>query len=97
MKKAITMPLLRHCYAIMILSLLVFPLVSQAEESGPVIRNTDLGPIVGVTYLNAGALMTGPDRSEMRFAREKGFYYIIGPGGVADYYFLRYSREINPR
>ena len=63
----------------------------------PAIRNIDLGPIVGVTFLNAGALMTGPDRSEMRFARERGFYYIIGPGGVADYYFLRYSREINPR
>lgn len=55
-----------------------------------------IGPIIGVTFKRKGALISRSDQ-DWRLAPRDGWYYIIGPGGVADYTFLRSVRTIDPR
>ena len=60
------------------------------------LRNIDLGPIIGVSWRPQGSLVS--DRGQdIRVSPRNAFYYIVGPGGVADYNFLRMAREITPR
>ena len=60
-------------------------------------REIFIGPIIGVAWKEMGEVLTGPGHKQVRYARNTGFYYIIGPGGVADYTFLRYGPEIEGR
>lgn len=60
------------------------------------LREVYLGPIIGVAFKKTGEVLTGPGR-EVRYVEITGLYYIIGPGGVADYTFLRYGPEIEGR
>lgn len=59
-------------------------------------RDLFLGPIVGVTFRNVGEVMSPPGGPVFE-APVSGFLYIIGPGGIADFHFLRWSGEIEGR
>ncbi|NWF37512.1 hypothetical protein [Mariprofundus sp. KV] len=59
------------------------------------LRAVNIGPIVGVAYKLKGALISRPESSSIQLASKNSYYYIIGPGGVADYYFLRDVSEID--
>ncbi|MGB8274233.1 MAG: hypothetical protein WCF16_03075 [Alphaproteobacteria bacterium] len=59
-------------------------------------RELFLGPIVGVTFRNVGEMMSPPGGPDFE-APVSGFLYIIGPGGIADFHFLRWSAEIEGR
>lgn len=63
---------------------------------GATFSQVDLGPIIGTTWRPRGSLVSGLG-NPVRTAPENGWYYIIGPGGVATYSFLRRTREIRPR
>ena len=59
-------------------------------------RNIYLGPIIGVAWRPVGSIVSAPGR-EVQLSPRDAFYYIIGPGGVVPYTFLRMAREIDPR
>lgn len=56
-------------------------------------RNTLLGPILGVAWINTGDPIT-PEGHPLRRAPFSGFMYIIGGGGVSDHEFLRWGTDI---
>ena len=60
------------------------------------LREVYIGPIIGVAFKKTGEVLTSPGR-EVRYVDTTGLYYIIGPGGVAEYTFLRYGPEIEGR
>ncbi len=59
-------------------------------------RSVFLGPIVGVAWRPKGSLKSAPGQP-IRVSARDAFYDIIGPGGVANYSFLRLARDIDPR
>jgi hypothetical protein len=61
------------------------------------LREVYIGPIIGVAFKERGEVLTGSGHKEVRYVEITGLYYIIGPGGVADYTFLRYGPEIEGR
>jgi len=60
------------------------------------IRHTYLGPILGVTWINTGDIVGQPG-TPPRVARNSGFMYLIGPGGIANHIFFRWGPEIAGR
>ena len=60
----------------------------------PIMRSVEIGPIIGVVYKLKGGLVSRPEAEAKQLAPRNAFYFIIGPGGVADYEFLRDTREI---
>jgi hypothetical protein len=56
-------------------------------------RAVELGPIEGVTWIEAGQQVSTPGWTGF-VAPTPGFLYVIGPGGIADFHFLRWSAEI---
>jgi|GEM_PF-6767721 len=63
----------------------------------PMVRDVEIGPIIGVAYKLKGGLISRPEAQTIQLAPRNAFFFIIGPGGVADYEFLRDTREIAPR
>lgn len=59
-------------------------------------REIRIGPIVGVAWKMRGGLISRPGKT-VRLSQKDAYYYIIGPGGVANYYFLRLVDEIDAR
>jgi hypothetical protein len=60
------------------------------------VRATDLGPILGVAWVNAGDTISAPGYPVQRVPLS-GFMYMIGAGGIADHLFLRWASEIAGR
>ena len=56
-------------------------------------RDTFLGPIVGVAWVNSGDTMSEPDEP-LRLAPFSAFWYIIGAGGISDRPFVRIATDI---
>jgi hypothetical protein len=59
-------------------------------------RKIYLGPIMGVAWANAGEKISPPGR-QLQVAPISGFLYIIGPGGVSEYVFLRWGTDVEGR
>jgi hypothetical protein len=57
------------------------------------VRDTYLGPIIGVAWVNSGDTISEPD-APLRLAPISAFWYIIGPGGVSDRSFVRIATDI---
>lgn len=57
------------------------------------VRDTYLGPITGVAWVNSGDTMSEPDEP-LRLAPFSAFWYIIGAGGVSDRPFVRIASDI---
>ncbi len=57
------------------------------------IRAIYLGPIIGVTWINSGDVITEPDGPPRR-SNISGFMYVIGPGGVSNRVFYRWGTDI---
>lgn len=59
-------------------------------------RTVELGPIEGVAWIEAGEYVSTPGWQGF-VAPNPGFLYVIGPGGIANFHFLRWSGEIEGR
>ncbi len=57
------------------------------------VRDTYLGPIAGVAWVNSGDTISEPD-APLRLAPISAFWYIIGPGGISDRPFVRIASDI---
>ena len=57
------------------------------------IRAIYLGPIIGVTWINSGDVISEPNGPPRR-SDISGFMYIIGPGGVSDRMFYRWGTDV---
>jgi len=57
------------------------------------IRAIYLGPIIGVTWINSGDVISEPDGPPRR-SPISGFMYIIGPGGVSNKIFYRWGTDV---
>jgi len=60
------------------------------------IRETNLGPIVGVTRIYDGDIIWQPETGP-RVIRNSGLMYVIGPGGIANHVFYRWVTDIVSR
>ena len=63
----------------------------------PALRKIYIGPIIGVAWKQKGSLISPPGREPVRTSPRDAFYYIIGPGGVANEIFLREAHGIAPK
>lgn len=57
------------------------------------VRDTYLGPIIGVAWINSGDRISEPD-APLRLAPISAFWYIIGAGGVSERPFMRVATDI---
>lgn len=57
------------------------------------IRAIYLGPIIGVTWINSGDVISEPEGPPRR-SQISGFMYIIGPGGVSNRVFYRWGTDV---